>query len=267
MNPDGLPPLRDVIRNLPAYKALGQNFLCDFNLLCKIARAAGAHEGGPFLEIGPGPAGLTRALLHEGAESVTAIEKDRRFLPLLEQVRLHTGNRLHVIEGDALHVPWDTLPPHTRVAANLPYCVGVPLLLRMLRETAFPVMTLMFQLEVAQRLTAPPNTEHYGRLSVIAQVLSIPEILFEVNASAFVPPPNVTSAVVRLIRRPGPPPCDLNTLEALTAAAFGQRRKMLRAALRGFRPDPEAYLAAAGIDGRRRAETLAPDDFVRLASG
>ena len=262
--PDGLPPLREVIRSLPARKSLGQNFLCDFNLLRKIARAAGADAGGTFLEIGPGPGGLTRALLHEGAQTLYAIEKDQRFLPVLETVRTATGDRLQIIEGDALKVDWSTLPVDTRVAANLPYGVATPLLLRMLRETPFPVMTLMFQLEVALRLTAPPDSEHYGRLSVMTQLLSVPELLFSVHASAFVPAPNVTSAVVRLIRRADPPACDLTALERLTAAAFGQRRKMLRVALRGFCPDIDAHLEATGIDGRRRAETLAPDDFVRL---
>src|SRR3954471_7977951 len=230
---DKLPPLRDVIaaHGLAAKKSLGQNFLFDLNLTRKIARAAGAAEGGVFYEVGPGPGGLTRALLSEGADSVIAVERDARCLPALEEIANAWPGKLEVISADALKLDEATiLPPGARVAANLPYNVGTALLIKWLTVEAWPPLwaslTLMFQKEVAQRINASAGTEHYGRLSVLAQWRCTAKILFDVNKGAFVPPPSGTSAIVRLEPRAEPlAPANLADLEKITAAAFGQRRK------------------------------------------
>src|SRR6201991_3481445 len=228
---DGLPPLRDVItrHGLAAKKSLGQNFLFDLNLTRRIARAAGAGDGGVFYEVGPGPGGLTRALLAEGAGKVIAVERDVRCLPALEEIAAAWPGKLEVISADALELDEAALLPRgVRVAANLPYNVGTAILIKWLTTDSWPPiwasLTLMFQKEVAQRITAKPGGEHYGRLSVLAQWRCTAKILFDVNRGAFVPPPNVTSSIVRLEPRDAPlAPCNLNDLEKLTAAAFGQR--------------------------------------------
>ena len=268
---DKLPPLREVIaaHGLAPKKSLGQNFLFDFNLTRKIARAAGATEGGVFYEVGPGPGGLTRALLSEGADKVIAVERDARCLPALEEIALAWPGKLQVISADALELDEAAiLPPGARVAANLPYNVGTALLIKWLTVASWPPfwagLTLMFQKEVAQRITAQPGSEHYGRLSVLAGWRCTAKILFDVNKGAFVPPPSVTSAIVRLEPRPQPlAPAGLKELERVTAAAFGQRRKMLRQSLKPL--GGEALLAKAGIDPTARPEDLAIADFAALA--
>lgn len=272
MSIDGLPPLRDVIarHGLAARKELGQNFLLDLNLTGKIARAAGPLEGVTVVEVGPGPGGLTRALLMHGAERVIAIERDARCMAALAEIEAHYPGRLEVIEGDALKIDFATLAPQAadlRIAANLPYNVGTELLLRWLTPPVWPPfyssMTLMFQREVAERIVATPGTEHYGRLSVLAGWRTRARILFDIPPQAFTPPPKVTSSVVRLEPRPDPLPVELARLERVTQAAFGQRRKMLRQSLKGL--GGETLLAAAGIDPTRRAETLSIEEFVALA--
>jgi len=268
---DGLPPLRDVIAtfDLAPKKSLGQNFLFDLNLTARIARAAGANDGGTFYEVGPGPGGLTRALLAEGAGKVIAVERDSRCLPALEQVGAAHPGKLSVISDDALALDEAALlPPGTRIAANLPYNVGTAILIKWLTVEAWPPVwasaTLMFQKEVAQRITAQPGTEHYGRLSVLAQWRCTAKILFDVNRGAFVPPPTVTSSIVRLEPRGEPvAPCRLADLEKITAASFGQRRKMLRQSLKPL--GGEALLARAGIDPTQRPEELAIPQFAALA--
>ena len=270
---DGLPPLREVIaaHGLAPKKSLGQNFLFDLNLTGKIARAAGAEDGGTFYEVGPGPGGLTRALLSEGAGKVIAVERDARCLPALEQVAAAWPGRLEVISADAMTLDETAILPNgARVAANLPYNVGTAILIKWLTVESWPPvwasLTLMFQKEVAQRITAQPGTEHYGRLSVLAQWRCTAKILFDVNPSAFVPPPSVTSSIVRLEPREQPlAPCNLSDLEKVTAAAFGQRRKMLRASLRSMLPEPEVLLNELGIDPELRAEQLPVEAFARLA--
>ncbi len=270
MSDDGLPPLRELLGDVAARKALGQNFLCDFNVTRKIARLAGAAQGGHFLEIGPGPGGLTRALLAEGAENVTVIEKDSRCLPLLQQISDHYPGRLSVHMADALVADLSTLPASTRVAANLPYCVATPLLLRLLQHTPFAQFTLMFQKEVADRLCAAPNTSAYGRLTVITQLMAQVEPLMILHPSAFVPAPKIFSRVVRITRHTHALPCCVATLEKITAAAFGQRRKMLRAALKGVPllkgQAPDTVLQQANIDPCRRAETLSIAEFAHLTN-
>jgi len=269
--PDNLPPLREVIAafGLAPKKSLGQNFLFDLNLTARIARAAGAESGGTFYEVGPGPGGLTRALLAEGADKVIAVERDARCLPALEQVAAAYPGRLEVISADALALDEAAiLPQGVRIAANLPYNVGTALLIKWLTVPAWlPIwssLTLMFQKEVGQRITAQPDTEHYGRLSVLAQWRCTAKILFDVHRGAFVPPPNVTSAIVRLEPRPEPlAPCALADLETITAAAFGQRRKMLRQSLKPL--GGEALLERAGIAPTRRPEELSIPEFAALA--
>jgi 16S rRNA (adenine1518-N6/adenine1519-N6)-dimethyltransferase len=272
--PDGLPPLRDVIRDLglSARRSLGQNFLLDFNLTRRIARAAGPLEEATIVEVGPGPGGLTRALLLEGAYRVIAVEKDSRCLPALEAIAAHYPGRLEVIAADALHVDYATLPlaPPARVAANLPYSVATPLLVGWLKTTPWPPwfdrLVLMFQREVAARIVAKPRSKDYGRLSVLAQWRTTPRILFGVPAAAFTPRPKVESSLVELVPRPSlDPPCDVQMLERVTAAAFGQRRKMLRSSLRQVAPDSEALLETLGIDPRARAEELDVADFCHIA--
>jgi len=269
--PDRLPPLREVIaaHGLSAKKSLGQNFLFDLNLTRKIARAAGANEGGTFYEVGPGPGGLTRALLDEGADKVIAVERDARCLPALEEIARAWPGKLQVISADALELDEAAiLPKDARIAANLPYNVGTALLIKWLTAPAWPPfwasLTLMFQKEVAQRITAQPGGEHYGRLSVLAQWRCTAKILFDVNRGAFVPPPSVTSSIVRLEPRPAPlAPANLSDLEKVTASAFGQRRKMLRQSLKPL--GGETLLEKAGIDPTARPEDLKIEQFAALA--
>lgn len=269
---DGLPPLREVIaaHGLAARKALGQNFLLDLNLTGRIARRVGDLSACDVLEIGPGPGGLTRALLAEGARHVVAIERDARCLPALAEVAAAYPGRLEVIEGDALAVdPLPRLTPPVRIAANLPYNVGTELLVRWLTPPAWPPfwesMTLMFQREVAERIVAAPGSKAYGRLSLLAQWRTTARIAFEIPARAFTPPPKVTSAVVHLERLPEPRfPADPGILSQVVALAFGQRRKMLRASLRPL-GEAEALLEAAGIPPTERAEQVSLEGFCRLA--
>jgi 16S rRNA (adenine1518-N6/adenine1519-N6)-dimethyltransferase len=268
---DGLPPLRDVIAayDLAPRKSLGQNFLFDLNLTRRIARAAGANEGGTFYEVGPGPGGLTRALLAEGADRIIAVERDARCLPALAEIAAAWPGRLDVISDDALALDEAAiLPRGVRIAANLPYNVGTAILIKWLTVPDWPPvwasLTLMFQKEVAQRLVAQPSTEHYGRLSVLAQWRCTAKILFDVNRGAFVPPPNVTSSIVRLEPRNEPlAPCRLSDLEKITAASFGQRRKMLRQSLKSL--GGETLIAKAGIDPTARPEDLTIPQFAALA--
>ena len=268
---DGLPPLRAIIATygLAAKKSLGQNFLFDLNLTRRIARAAGAQDGGVFYEVGPGPGGLTRALLGEGADKVIAVERDVRCLPALDQIAQAYPGKLDVLSADALDLDETAvLPAGVRIAANLPYNVGTALLIKWLTSEAWPPFwqscTLMFQKEVAQRITARPGTEHYGRLSVLAQWRCTAKILFDVNRGAFVPPPSVTSSIVRLEPRAQPlAPANLPDLEKITAAAFGQRRKMLRQSLKPL--GGEALLEKAGIDPTMRPEDLKIEQFAALA--
>ncbi len=265
-----LPPLRDVIarHGLMATKALGQHFLLDLNLTARIARAAGDVTTGTCIEVGPGPGGLTRSLLDEGAH-VIAIEKDKRCREILEELRAAYPDRLETLEADALTVDAAQLgTAPRRIVANLPYNVGTELLLGWLKNiTAFETLVLMFQSEVAQRLAAPPGTKAYGRLSVLTQWLCDVEILFHVNPKAFTPPPAVNSTVVRLIPRQTPlAPARRETLEKVTAAAFGQRRKMLRQSLKTLGVDAEALCRAVGVDPTARAEVLTVEEFCALAN-
>ena len=265
-----LPPLRDVIarHGLAARKSLGQNFLLDLNLTARLAPAAGPLADCTVLEVGPGPGGLTRALLAAGARQVVAVERDDRCVAALADLADAYPGRLTIVAADALTVDEDTLiAGPARVVANLPYNIATALLLKWLRHPRrFASYTLMFQKEVAERLAAPPGGKAYGRLSVLTQWLCEVRLLFDVNPRAFTPPPKVTSTVVGLTPRPAPlAPADPAALEAVTAAAFGQRRKMLRAALRGLTADPERLLAAAGIAPTRRAEELTVAEFCALA--
>lgn len=269
---DDLPPLRDVIarHELRAIKAFGQNFLLDLNLTARIARAAGDLSGVTVIEVGPGPGGLTRALLAAGARRVVAIERDRRCIAALAEIEAHYPGRLTVFEGDALETDMAALADGpTRIVANLPYNIATPLLIGWLQAEPWPPfyesMTLMFQREVAERIVAPPGSKSYGRLAVLAQWRTEPRIVFDVAPSAFVPPPKVTSSVVRLVPRPAPLRCDLARLERVTAAAFGQRRKMLRQSLRALGRDPAGLLAEAGIAETERAENVSIEGFVALA--
>ncbi len=270
---DGLPPLRDVIQRhgLDARKALGQNFLLDLNLTQKIARAAGPLEGVTVFEVGPGPGGLTRAILALGAKKVIAVERDARCLPALAEVADHYPGRLEVIEGDALKTDFEALAPEgpVRIIANLPYNVGTQLLVNWLLPRAWPPfwqsLTLMFQKEVGQRIVAREGDNHYGRLGVLCGWRTSAHMAFDVPPQAFTPPPKVTSSVVHLTPKPEPLPCDVTRLEKVTQAAFGQRRKMLRQSLKPL--GGEALLAKAGIDPQRRAETLSIEEFVALANG
>jgi 16S rRNA (adenine1518-N6/adenine1519-N6)-dimethyltransferase len=275
---DELPPLREIIRRhgLSAKKSLGQNFLLDLNLTARIARAGGPLDGITVVEIGPGPGGLTRALLAAGARHVIAIERDSRVIAALGEVAAHYPDRLTVIEADALETDWShpplpsPAPPENRIIANLPYNIATPLLLRWLSVKPWPpwydALVLMFQREVAERIVARPGDKQYGRLAVMAGWLTEAKIMFDVSPTAFVPPPKVTSSVVRLVPRAMPLPCNLTVLERVTAAAFGQRRKMLRQSLRALAPDPQPILAAAGIDPTARAEEIPVEGFVALAN-
>jgi 16S rRNA (adenine1518-N6/adenine1519-N6)-dimethyltransferase len=270
---DGLPPLREVIatHELSAKKALGQNFLLDLNLTAKIARSAGDLTGSDVLEIGPGPGGLTRGLLAEGARKVLAIEKDARCLPALAEIAAAYPGRLEVIEGDALKVdPLEHLTPPIKIAANLPYNVGTELLVRWLTPKVWPPfwtsLTLMFQREVAERIVAKPGSKAYGRLAILAQWRAEARIVIDLPPQAFTPPPKVSSAVVHLTALPAPRyPADPEILSRVVAAAFNQRRKMLRAALKGVSPNIEDHLAAVGIPPTERAEQVGLEGFCALA--
>ncbi|WP_294646297.1 16S rRNA (adenine(1518)-N(6)/adenine(1519)-N(6))-dimethyltransferase RsmA [uncultured Aureimonas sp.] len=268
---DGLPPLREVLEahGLDPRKALGQNFLLDLNLTGRIARQAAPLEGTTVVEVGPGPGGLTRALLAHGAGKVIAIEKDPRCIPALEAIAAHYPGRLHVIEGDALAIdPADLTDGPFKIVANLPYNVGTQLLLNWITGPAWPPrwtdLTLMFQKEVAERIVAGPDDDHYGRLGVLCGWRCNAEILFDVSREAFTPPPKVTSAIVRIVPKAAPLSARLADIERVTAAAFGQRRKMLRQSVKPI--GGEALLNRAGIDPTRRAETLSVEEFVRLAN-
>ena len=280
MAEDPLPPLRDVIERhgLLARKALGQNFLFDLNLTRRIARAAGPLDGATIVEVGPGPGGLTRALLAEGAKRVVAIERDARCLAALAEIAAHYPGRLDVIEGDALAVDMQALYARysaegpVRICANLPYNISTVLLTNWLEADIWPPawdrLTLMFQREVAERIVATPSERaDYGRLGVLCGWRSQARILFDVPPSAFTPPPKVTSSIVELRPREKPLDCDKRKLLAITQAAFGQRRKMLRQSLKGIAPggDAEGLLRAAGIEPTRRAEEVDVAGFVALA--
>lgn len=270
---DNLPPLRQVINDheLLARKSLGQNFLLDLNLTAKIARQAGDLTQCDVLEIGPGPGGLTRGLLSEGARRVLAIEKDHRCMPALAEIAAAHPDRLQLIEGDALEIdPLAHLTPPIRVAANLPYNIGTELLVRWLTPPEWPPfwqsLTLMFQREVAERIVATPGSKAYGRLALLAQWRADAKIVINLPPEAFTPPPKVSSAVVHLTALPEPRfPADAAILSRTIAAAFNQRRKMLRAALKGTAPDIEDRLIAAGLKPTDRAEQIPLEGFCALA--
>jgi 16S rRNA (adenine1518-N6/adenine1519-N6)-dimethyltransferase len=270
---DDLPPLREVIRRhgLSAKKSLGQNFLLDLNLTARIARAGGALDGVTVLEVGPGPGGLTRALLAEGAKRVIAIERDARATPALQEIAARYPGRLEIVAGDALNFDARArLAGETaRIVANLPYNIATALLIDWLTVEPWPpwydALVLMFQREVAERIVATPASKAYGRLSVLANWRCETKIMFDVTASAFVPPPKVTSSIVRLVPRAQPLACDPLSLQRLTEAAFGQRRKMLRQSLKSLGVDAGALLAAAGIEPTARAEEIPVEGFVALA--
>ena len=270
---DGLPTLRDVIRDhdLVARKQLGQNFLLDLNLTAKIARQAGDLTACDVLEIGPGPGGLTRGLLAQGARRVLCIEKDSRCLPALEQIAQAFPGRLQIICGDALQIdPLAHLTAPIRVIANLPYNIGTELLIRWLTPPSWPPfwssLTLMFQREVAERIVAKPRTEHYGRLALLAQWRCDARIVMSLPPEAFTPAPKVHSAVVHLTRLDGPRyPADGSVLARVTAMAFNQRRKMLRSSLKGLGSGIEEKLVSAGIEPTARAEEIGLEQFCALA--
>ena len=270
---DTLPPLRQVIadHDLSARKSMGQNFLLDLNLTAKIARQAGDLTGCDVLEIGPGPGGLTRGLLAEGARRVVAIEKDQRCLPALEEISQAYPGQLSILSADALAIdPLEHLTPPIRVIANLPYNVGTELLVRWLTPAQWPPfwdsLTLMFQREVAERIVAQPGSKAYGRLALLAQWRVDARIVMSLPPEAFTPPPKVSSSVVHLTALPEPRyPADPKLLEHVVAKAFNQRRKMLRAALKGMAPDIEDRLIAAGIKPTDRAETVGLEQFCALA--
>lgn len=271
--PDGLPPLREVIRRhgLIAKKSLGQNFLLDLNLAARIARAAGELAGVTVLEIGSGPGGLTRALLALGAARVIAVERDARAIAALEEIAAHYRGRLEIVAADALTFDPRSHLDHgpVRIVANLPYNIATALLVLWVTLEPWPpwyeAAVLMFQREVAERIVAAPGSKSYGRLSVLAQWRCEARILFDVNPSAFVPSPKVTSSLVRLLPRAQPLPCDRKLLETATQAAFGQRRKMLRQSLRSLNVDVPALLATAGLSPTARAEDITVAGFASLA--
>jgi 16S rRNA (adenine1518-N6/adenine1519-N6)-dimethyltransferase len=272
---DDLPPLRDVIARfgIAPKKSLGQNFLLDLNLTARIARAAGDLTDATVVEVGPGPGGLTRALLAEGARHVVAIERDERCLAALAEISARYPGRLTVIAADALDVDMAALaaePGRKLVVANLPYNVATPLLVGWLRAEPWPPwyesLTLMFQREVAERIVAAPGDDAYGRLAVLAGWRSVADIAFDVPARAFTPPPKVTSSVVHLVPRQAPLVCDPAMLERVVAAGFGQRRKMLRQSLKSLGLDTAALLSGAGISPTSRAEEIDIAGFVALAN-
>jgi 16S rRNA (adenine1518-N6/adenine1519-N6)-dimethyltransferase len=270
---DSLPPLREVIRRhgLAAKKSLGQNFLFDLNLASRIARAAEPLAGATVLEIGPGPGGLTRALLALGATHVIAVERDERAIAALQEIAALYPDRLKIVAADALRFdPRPQLPAGpVRIVANLPYNIATALLVGWLSIEPWPpwfdAAVLMFQREVAERIVARTGSKSYGRLSVFVQWRCEARILFDVNRSAFVPPPQVTSSVVLLSPRPTPLPCDRRLLERVTEAAFGQRRKMLRQSLRSLGGDVSQLLESTGLDPTARAEEIPVAGFVALA--
>ena len=269
---DNLPPLREVIaeHGLRAKKELGQNFLLDLNLTARIARVAGSLEGVRVIEVGPGPGGLTRALLAEGAKEVIAIERDPRALPALAQVAEAYPGRLTVISGDAMEMDYRTLADGpTRIIANLPYNIATPLLTGWLTMDPWPSffesLTLMFQREVAERICAKPGEDPYGRLGVLAGWRTDARIAFNVGRQAFVPPPNVTSAVVHLVPKPVGDDVTVKNLEHITRAAFGQRRKMVRQSLKASGVAVEGLLATGGLKGDERAEDLPIEAFLAMA--
>jgi 16S rRNA (adenine1518-N6/adenine1519-N6)-dimethyltransferase len=270
---DDLPPLREVIRRhgLSAKKSLGQNFLLDLNLTARIARAGGPLAGATVIEVGPGPGGLTRALLAEGAQRVIAIERDERAIAALEEIAARYPGRLEIVSGDALRFDAGAhlKDGRARVIANLPYNIATALLIDWLTIEPWPpwydVAVLMFQREVAERIVAKPGSKTYGRLSVLANWRCETKIIFDVAPSAFVPPPKVTSSLVRFIPRAAPLACDAQALQRLTEAAFGQRRKMLRQSLKSLGGDTGALLEQAGITPTARAEEIDVAGFVVLA--
>lgn len=270
---DDLPPLREVIatHELSAKKSLGQNFLLDLNLTSKIARAAGDLSKADVLEVGPGPGGLTRGLLAEGARRVVAVEKDSRCVPALRDIADAYPGRLEILEGDALDLDTSAhLKPPVKIAANLPYNVGTELLVRWLTPPEWPPfwqsLTLMFQKEVAERIVAQPGSKAYGRLAILAQWRAEAKIVMTLPPEAFTPPPKISSAVVHLTALPAPKyPADPQVLSKVVAAAFNQRRKMLRSSLKGITPDIEDRLTAAGIKPTARAEEISIEGFASLA--
>lgn len=271
---DDLPPLRDVIRRhgLSAKKSLGQNFLLDLNLTARIARAAEPLEGATVVEVGPGPGGLTRALLTLGAGRLIAIERDERAIAALEEIAARYPGRLETVSGDALRIDMPKLVGggRARVVANLPYNIATALLIGWLTAEPWPpwydMLVLMFQREVAERIVAKVGDDAYGRLAVLAGWRCEAKIMFDVAPSAFVPPPNVTSSVVRLVPRAQPLACDGAILQRMTEAAFGQRRKMLRQSLKSLGVDTGNLLSAAGLEPTARAEEIDVAGFVRLAN-
>jgi 16S rRNA (adenine1518-N6/adenine1519-N6)-dimethyltransferase len=276
-SPDGLPPLRQVIdaHELRAKKSLGQNFLLDLNITRKIARACGDMANRTIVEVGPGPGGLTRALLFEGAARVVAVERDERCLTILEEIGAHYPGRLDVHLGDALKADWRALTGSAQgpvtIAANLPYGVASLLLVNWLETEPWPPwydrMVLMFQREVAERIVAAPKSKAYGRLSVLSQWRTGARIIMQLPPEAFTPPPKVSSAVVEFVPKRDPQPrCQVSTLGRVTAAAFGQRRKMLRSSLKQLTAMPELLLKEAGIAPEKRAEELPVEAFATLAA-
>jgi 16S rRNA (adenine1518-N6/adenine1519-N6)-dimethyltransferase len=270
---DDLPPLREVIREhaLSARKSLGQNFLLDLNLTARIARAAGPLEDATIVEIGPGPGGLTRALLALGAAQVVAVEHDARAIPALEAISNRYPGRLEIVHADAR--TFDPRPylggSKAKIVANLPYNIATALLIGWLSIEPWPpwyeMMVLMFQREVAERIVARENDDAYGRLAVLANWRAETKILFDISPAAFVPQPKVTSSVVRLVPRSAPEPCDRKVLEQVAAAAFGQRRKMLRQSLKSLPAEPARLASAADVELTRRAETVPVSGFVAMA--
>lgn len=272
---DGLPPLRDVIRDLglSAKKSLGQNFILDLNLTRRIARAAGPLGERTVIEVGPGPGGLTRALLLEGAARVVVVERDERCRPALEAIAERHAGRLVIHIADALITDWSALlvgGSPALIVANLPYNIATRLLITWLETEPWPPwwqgMILMFQKEVAERVTAEPGTKAYGRLAVISQWRTRPRIIMTLGPEVFTPSPAVSSAIVEFVPRPAPDPaCSVTTLGRVTAAAFGQRRKMLRQSLKGLVAEPVKLLGDVGLNPELRAEQLSVSDFARLA--
>ena len=269
---DQLPPLRDVINrhNLRAKKELGQNFLLDLNLTARIARTAGTLDEHTIIEVGPGPGGLTRALLSEGAKKVIAIERDARALPALEEIAAAYPNRLHVIEGDALAVDYSTLVDGpTKIVANLPYNIATPLLTSWISNTPWPSffdsLTLMFQKEVAERVVAKPGDKHYGRLGALLGWRCHANIAFNVDRNAFTPPPKVTSSIVHIAPKGIDDTPSVKSFEHVTRAAFGQRRKMIRQSLKVLSVDLDSLFSTVGLSGTERAENLSVEDYIRIA--